>query len=650
MMRAAIHSPTVCLRWIVIGFLPWVSMTTAAEVSFVGIQSGGGAGGWVVENWSNTAVPKDFDLDGDHRYGTAGSVQIRPQPWNGPGDAFVLHEPAAGPWSDGRFGAGISPIPSNVLKPVFTTNLLGMGGDGYSYVNFDGYSVFTGPSGGGQYRQGAISVPVVNPAANVHGSGNWGNAVYFDLNQQATFRVGIVVDANGLSAGYQGEAIYSPDYISLYDSATGTTTVSPRLTRDGVPDMVFFDISGGPGVQFAIALWQSTNPGEPAPSGIAGFSMVTFDRAPGEGAPPPYEPEGSQIGRFLREGEYLKDYYIYQDGGTFHLFYNVGTADDTQAWWQPGNEKAFGHATSTDLINWQHHPRVLPVIPDSWEGAVVSAPSILRHNGLYYMIYTGFDDRVPGRQAVGLATSTDLFDWQRHPANPVYTAPPWTLTQPGGWVDCRDSHIIRHGDEFLLFTTVTTQQGQGAIALASSEDAVNWLDHGPAVVTFDQPESPRVFEHGGKFYLFVSSGYGRELYVSADPKSNSWTEIPFTWPEPGLWSGWEVLQFNGRTIFSAFEWRSHGNEIRFWDVEWNGDLPSISHTGAPPPATEVPALRFSKSGSHLFMHWPLEVSGWTLESSRSLAPGSWAPVPGVMSNSVTAPIDGPRNFFRLGKD
>jgi len=111
-----------------------------------------------------------------------------------------------------------------------------------------------------------------------------------------------------------------------------------------------------------------------------------------------------------------------------------------------------------------------------------------------------------------------------------------------------------------------------------------------------------------------------------------------------------VLQFNGRTIFSAFEWRSYGNEIRFWDVEWNGDLPSISHTGAPPPATEVPALRFSKSGSHLFMHWPLEVSGWSLESSRSLAPGSWAPVPGVMSNSVTAPIDGPRNFFRLGKD
>jgi len=56
------------------------------------------------------------------------------------------------------------------------------------------------------------------------------------------------------------------------------------------------------------------------------------------------------------------------------MFYNVGNAGQSQDWQETGNEKAFGHATSTDLVNWQHHPRVLPVVPGTWEGNVVSAP------------------------------------------------------------------------------------------------------------------------------------------------------------------------------------------------------------------------------------------------------------------------------------
>ena len=101
---------------------------------------------------------------------------------------------------------------------------------------------------------------------------------------------------------------------------------------------------------------------------------------------------------------------------------------------------------------------------------VVSAPSIIQHDGLYYMFYTGFDDRVPGKQTVGLATSKDLFEWKRHPGNPVYEAPDWAERRPDGWIDCRDSHVLKNGDEFFLFTMVTTKDGKGAIALASSKN------------------------------------------------------------------------------------------------------------------------------------------------------------------------------------
>ena len=187
----------------------------------------------------------------------------------------------------------------------------------------------------------------------------------------------------------------------------------------------------------------------------------------GARAPEKMRANSGQIGQFSREGEYVKDYFVIKKGRTFHLFYNVGVANDTQDWQEPDSEKAFGHATSIDLVHWEHHPRVIRVVPGTWEGQVVSAPSIVKHKGTYYMVYTGFDDRWLGKQTVGLATSKDLFDWKRCPENPVYTAPEWAMRNPTGWEDCRDSHILRYGGQFLMFSMVTTADGKGAIALAS---------------------------------------------------------------------------------------------------------------------------------------------------------------------------------------
>lgn len=282
-----------------------------------------------------------------------------------------------------------------------------------------------------------------------------------------------------------------------------------------------------------------------------------------------------KVGEFSREGEYMKDYYVFREGDTFHLFYNVGLASDTQHWFEAGNEKAFGHATSKDLKTWEHHPRVMEAVPSSWEGMVVSAPSIIKHDGTYYMFYTGFDDRVPGKQTIGLATSKDLFNWERHPGNPVYEAPDWAERRPDGWIDCRDSHVIEYGDEFLLFTMVTSKEGKGAIALASSKNLVDWEDLGPAVTTFKEPESPRVFEHNGNFYMFISSAHGKQLLRAMNPKTGPWEEVPFRWPAPGLWSGWETVDDGDRTVFSAFEWKTHGNHIRFWNVRWKDGVPEV---------------------------------------------------------------------------
>jgi predicted GH43/DUF377 family glycosyl hydrolase len=372
-----------------------------------------------------------------------------------------------------------------------------------------------------------------------------------------------------------GSADYVARTVTL--ALNGEVVASLRLQPNGYPDWLFWDLRDlREGAELSLRL--DPDKGVAAIGGLVFLSEKSIEAKPAEvTAPLPVitSRPGHAVGEFSREGEYVKDYYVFLEGDTFHLFYNVGKAAKDQQWFEPGNEKAFGHATSKDLKTWQHHPRILDAVPQSWEGMVVSAPSIIQNDGLYYMFYTGFDDRVPGKQTVGLATSKDLFEWKRHPGNPVYEAPEWAERRPDGWIDCRDSHVIRYGDEFLLFTMVTTKEGKGAIALASSKNLSEWKDLGPAVVTFKEPESPRVFEHGGSFYMFISSAHGKQLLRTTDPKKGPWEQIPFRWPAPGLWSGWEVMGQGDRTIFSAFEWKSFGNFIRFWEVKWKDGVPTV---------------------------------------------------------------------------
>jgi len=367
----------------------------------------------------------------------------------------------------------------------------------------------------------------------------------------------------------------SADYVSRAISLAvdGKEGPNAATSPNGTPDWLFWDFADlKEGSE--ISLRMQPDKGVATVGGLM-FLSTSVDVPTKPAATGPLPVIDRKIGEFSREGEYLKDFYVIREGDTFHLFYNVGKAGESQQWFEAGNEKAFGHATSKDLKSWEHHPRVLGAVPGSWEGMVVSAPSIIKHDGIYHMFYTGFDDRVPGKQSIGLATSTDLFHWERHPGNPIYEAPDWAERRADGWVDCRDAHVIKYGDEFLMFTMVKAKEGKGSIALASSKNLLEWKDLGPAVLLFKEPESPRVFEHDGDFYMFATSAFGKQLLRTSDPKSGPWEKVPFRWPAPGLWSGWETVDDGAETIFSAFEWKNFGNYIRFWKVRWSGEGPSV---------------------------------------------------------------------------
>lgn len=288
---------------------------------------------------------------------------------------------------------------------------------------------------------------------------------------------------------------------------------------------------------------------------------------------------GKFYSEFSHEGFYVKDYFVYRSpiDYTYHLYYNIGKADGKQDWRQPFNEKQFGHATSKDLKNWEIHDTFLTVIPDTWESDVVSAPFVVRHNGLFYMAYTGFGDGT-ANQRMGIATSEDLFRWTRVPQNPVAVGPEWTKWKEKGWSDYRDPGLLKWDDQWLAFNTVNSKKGE-AVAISVSKDLINWshLPEDKALfVDWGNPESAVAFKHGDKIYLIASQPWqGNQMWMTDDPLSGNWETIPFEFPE-GDWSGWEyIISPEGKELLSAFLWRKNGNFIRFWELEWEGEVPRL---------------------------------------------------------------------------
>lgn len=211
---------------------------------------------------------------------------------------------------------------------------------------------------------------------------------------------------------------------------------------------------------------------------------------------------------------YINDHcFVQDDDGLWHMF---GITHREPA--QPLDERFLAHATSMDLLSpqWAKQPHVLPVDP-AWEETHVWAPHVVRHEGLYYMFYCagGSDHRA---YRIHLATSPDLWQWARHPANPMLV----------DGFDARDPMVIRYGEAWIMYYTANRQPegGHHTVAAMTSRDLCHWGDKREVLVhpqegTFGGPtESPFVVARDGKFYLFVCTNapYNTSaVYESDDP-------------------------------------------------------------------------------------------------------------------------------------
>lgn len=219
------------------------------------------------------------------------------------------------------------------------------------------------------------------------------------------------------------------------------------------------------------------------------------------------------------------DFWTVDDGQQYHLFflYASRALRDPDA---RHRRAAIGHAVSADLIAWERVTDALvrsdpPAFDDlaTWTGSVVRHP-----DGTWFLFYTGATDAPDGQnvQRIGYATSRDLFEWDRAPADTVIEADTrwYERLSSGLWHDeaFRDPFVFADpdGDGWHMLITARAAYGpaddRGVIGHATSPDLRRWQVRPPLSEPgqgFGQLEVAQVeIVDGRALLVFSSAGDG----------------------------------------------------------------------------------------------------------------------------------------------
>jgi beta-fructofuranosidase len=207
--------------------------------------------------------------------------------------------------------------------------------------------------------------------------------------------------------------------------------------------------------------------------------------------------------------------------GRYHMFHQY---NPQAAVW--GNMN-WAHATSNDMIHWQHEPIALSPTPGGPDQDGVFSGSAVLDNGKPTVIYTGVQPPQTATQAtlndgahtwretqcLAVAADDDLHTWKKLP-HPVIATPPPGLEVTG----FRDPCLWREAGHWMLIVGSGIRGKGGAILLYTSPDLRQWtylhplLEGAPSgktstnpVDTGDMWECPDFFPLGNKHVLLIST-------------------------------------------------------------------------------------------------------------------------------------------------
>nr|GLL21063.1 soluble acid invertase FRUCT2 [Ipomoea trifida] len=329
--------------------------------------------------------------------------------------------------------------------------------------------------------------------------------------------------------------------------------------------------------------------------------------------------------------------------GWYHLFYQYNP--DSAVW---GNI-TWGHAVSTDLINWLYLP--FAMVPDQWydvNGVWTGSATILP-DGRIVMLYTGdTDDYVQVQNLAFPANLSDplLVDWVKYPNNPVIFPPPgigvkdfrdpttaWTAgSQNGQWLVTIGSKVGKTGISLVYETTnfTTFKLLDGVLHAVPGTGMWECVDLYPVSTTGENGLDTSVKGLDVKHVLKASLDDDKHDYYALgtyDPAKNKWTP-----DNPDLDVGIGLRLDYGKYYASKTFYDQNKQRRILWGWIGETDLEAVDLMKGWASLQAIPrTIVFDKKTGTNVLQWPVEEveslrSGDPITAEANLEPGSVVPI------------------------
>ena len=253
--------------------------------------------------------------------------------------------------------------------------------------------------------------------------------------------------------------------------------------------------------------------------------------------------------------------------GVYHIFFQNspnGLGFDGMAW---------GHIISEDLIHWERLPDALVPEENSPDAYGCWTGSIIHAQGHFHIFYTGCAKPNAGWQTICHATSDDLVNWKKDPANPILKASePYAADEKSAW---RDPCVVTNGDHGyrMILSSEHTDPAKafhGCLSEAFSTNLHDWKIDKPFYAPFnaEKMECADYFTLRGKEILIYSDfgvqirtrNHGAALWHVSDPGSVD---------NYRYYAGKTLIDGNGRRLLFGFIFnREHAHDESDW--VWGG--------------------------------------------------------------------------------
>lgn len=269
--------------------------------------------------------------------------------------------------------------------------------------------------------------------------------------------------------------------------------------------------------------------------------------------------------------------------GRYHLFYIFKKERGRHSW---------GHASSTDLFHWRHHPVALE--PDDKDDTIFSGGVFVDKRGVPVITYWGLGE---GR-GICLATgSGDMLDtWKKSPHNPVIlqTDHGLAVTDDGKVYGAADPSAIwvKDGRYYMLTGNLLVLREFGqkknmpehlgdTLYLFVSDDMINWEYLHPFYKSSrkwtretEDNMCPDFFPLGDRhMLLFISHNLGCQYYIGRYENDFFYPETHgrMTWTDKEFFAPESIVDEEGRRIMWA--WIFDGRSKESQEASgWSGTM------------------------------------------------------------------------------